>query len=96
MKMLIVIYAGAEPDRVREALECPPVGGYTMMEGAHGVGSTGPRLGTRAWPGESTIFFSFVPDEAAAVAADTVREVQAALPEGEGLHLAVLPLDLVV
>jgi hypothetical protein len=96
MKMLVLIYSGATPDRVTNLLDGLPVEGYTELDRAHGVGRTGRRLGTRAWPGESTVVFTMVQDEDAGPIAAAVRAEAAALPDGERLHLAVLPMDAAV
>ena len=69
MKMLVLTYSGAEPGRVSALLDEAGVPGHTCFEGGHGHGLTGPRAGTRAWPGEVTVCFSVVDDAVAEVAA---------------------------
>ncbi len=96
MKLLLLIYSGATPGRITDLLDGLPVEGYTELDRAHGMGRTGRRLGTRAWPGESTVVFTMVQDGDANAIAAAVRTEAAALPEGERLHLAVLPVETVV
>lgn len=96
MKMLVLIYSGATPGRVTDLLDGLPVEGYTELDRAHGVGRTGRRLGTRAWPGESTVVFTMVKDGDVETIRAAVQAEAAALPDGERLHLAVLPIDAVV
>ena len=91
MKMLVLTYSGADPGRVSTLLDAAGVPGHTRLEGGHGHGLTGPRAGTRAWPGEVTVCFSVVDDALAGVAATHCRTAQ--LPPGERLHVAVLPID---
>lgn len=91
MKMLVLTYSGADPHVVSALLNDAGVPGHTCLEGARGHGLTGPRAGTRAWPGDVTVCFSVVDDALAGVAATCCRAVQ--LPPGERLHVAVLPVD---
>jgi hypothetical protein len=91
MKMLVLTYSGAGPGRVATLLDEAGVPGHTCFEGGRGHGLTGPRAGTRAWPGTVTMCFSVVEDAVAGVAATRCRTAQ--LPPGERLHVAVLPVD---
>ena len=93
MKLLLLIYSGDSPERVTALLDHHQVEGYTELPSAHGAGSTGRRLGTRAWPGRNTVFFSIVPAEAEAAVVAAVHQESARLPEGERLHVAVLPVS---
>lgn len=93
MKMLMMVYSGPNPQRVSSLLDRHHAAGYTEFHNVHGAGATGRREGTRAWPGESSLFVSVVPaaqaDALVASFGDEVRQ----LPAGERLHVAVLPLE---
>lgn len=91
MKMLVLTYGGADPDRVSTLLDAAGVPGHTRLDGGRGHGLTGPRDGTRAWPGEVTVWFSVVDDALAGVAAAECRSAQ--FPPGERLHVAVLSVE---
>jgi hypothetical protein len=91
MKMLVLTYSGAEPGRVATLLDEAGVPGHTCFAEGVGHGLTGPRAGTRAWPGKVMMCFSVVEDALAGVAATRCRAAQ--LPPGERLHVAVLPVD---
>jgi hypothetical protein len=91
MKMLMLTYSGADPVRVSSLLDEAGVPGHTRLDGGHGHGLSGPRAGTRAWPGEVTVFFSVVDDALAGTVSVRGRAVE--LPAGERLHIAVLPVD---
>jgi hypothetical protein len=93
MKMLIVVYSGPSPHRISSLLDNHHAGGYTEFRNVHGAGSTGRREGSRAWPGESTLFFSVVPSEHMAELVATLRKEIPHLPAGERLHVAVLPTE---
>jgi len=91
MKMLMVVYSGSRPQRVSSLLDEYHAGGYTEFRNAHGAGATGKREGSRAWPGESTLFLSVVPEAQSEPLIDTLRAEAARMPAGERLHVAVLP-----
>ena len=93
MKMLMLIYSGSDPQRISSLLDEEHVGGYTEFTGARGSGATGRRDGSRAWPGESTLYLSVVPDEASAGIVERLRGGSMRLPPGERLHVAVLPAE---
>lgn len=92
MKMLMLVYSGANPRRISSLLDAH-ASGYTEFGNGHGTGSTGRHDGSRAWPGESTLFISVVPSPAAESLADALRDASARLPAGERLHVAVLPTE---
>jgi hypothetical protein len=91
MEMLMVVYTGANPQRISRLLDEHHAGGYTEFRNAHGGGATGRREGSRAWPGEATLFLSVTPNEKSGELVETLRAETARLPVGERLHVAVLP-----
>ncbi len=91
MKLLVLTYSGSDPGRVSTLLEQAGVAGHTCIGDARGHGLTGPREGTRAWPGGVTVCFSVVADPIADIAAERCRAAQ--LPTGERLHVAVLAVE---
>jgi hypothetical protein len=93
MKMLMVVYSGSSPSRISSLLDHHHVGGYTEFRNAHGVGTTGKRDGSRAWPGESAVWVSVVPQDRSDELVETLRDATTRLPTGERLHVAVLPTE---
>lgn len=93
LKMLVIIYSGPEPERITTVLDAHPISGYTEFGEVRGVGATGRREGSRAWPGRSTLFMSVVEEEHAATVVRDLREIARRLPEGQRLHVAVLPVE---
>jgi hypothetical protein len=91
--MLMIVYTGANPQRISSLLDAHHAGGYTEFQNARGAGRTGKREGSRAWPGESTLWVSVVPAEQSAELVETLRTDAARMPEGERLHVAVLPTE---
>ena len=93
MKMLMLVYSGSSPRRISSLLDAHHAGGYTEFRNAHGVGSSGRREGSRAWPGESTLYVSVLPAERTDELVATLRDESTRLPAGERLHVAVLPTE---
>ena len=93
MKLLLLIYNGSTPDRISALLETHGARGYTELAHAHGVGTTGRAEGSRAWPGDSSVFFTMVPDDRAAELRSAVRAYRARADAGERLHVATMPLE---
>lgn len=93
MKMLMVVYSGSQPHRISSLLDAHHAGGYTEFRNAHGAGSTGRREGSRAWPGESTLWVSVLPESQSEELVGTLRGESTRLPAGERLHVAVLPTE---
>lgn len=93
MKMFMLMYSGPTPDRVTEILDRHGIHEYTTFEGGHGAGRTGKREGTRAWPGETTVLLSVVAAAHSEALAAALEQESEALPSGERLHLAVLPIE---
>jgi hypothetical protein len=93
MRLLLIIHTGADERRVPALLEAHDVGGCTRLESVHGSGATGRHEGTRAWPGDSTLYMTVVRDEQVEPLRAAVRAEAARLPAAERLHIGVMPLE---
>ena len=93
MKTLLIVYSGPDSRVVEHLLDEHYAGGYTAVGPAHGTGRTGRREGTRAWPGESTVFMSVVPSERVEALTAALVAARASLAPSDRLHVVVLPTD---
>lgn len=93
MKLLLAIYSGSQPRLVPELFDRHGAGGWTELPPAHGVGTTGRREGTRAWPGDARLYMSMVPREQAEALVEALRTESKTLQPGESLHVGVLPME---
>ena len=64
MKMLMIIVDETKKEELEVFLNRSGVQGYTELSHAAGMGESGPRLGSRAFPKTSAVVFSVL-DEAA-------------------------------
>lgn len=92
MKLLMMLYSGHDPQRVAAVLDEHDAHAFTEIDRARGRGSTGRVEGTRAWPGETSVLFTVVPDERVGELEAALRALAAGAP-GERLHVAVLPVE---
>lgn len=93
MRMLWIVYAGPDASRVEATLTRLGAPGWTRLDHAHGAGTHGRVEGTRAWPGEETVFVSVVPVNLASVIGDGLVAEAASLAPGERMHVAVIPVE---
>jgi hypothetical protein len=93
MKLLMMLYTGSTPHRVADVLDAHEAHGFTEIDRAHGRGTTGRVEGTRAWPGESSVFFSIVPDDRVTDLERALRALAIGAAPGERLHVAVVPVE---
>lgn len=66
MKMLMIVIDEAKKEELEVFLEKSGVGGYTEVDHAAGMGATGPRLGSSAFPKTSALVFTVLDDSALA------------------------------
>ncbi|KAB2961902.1 MAG: hypothetical protein F9K16_10555 [Thermoanaerobaculia bacterium] len=73
MKMVMLVVDAAHKEELEVVLERAGVTGYTELAPATGVGTTGPRLGSRAFPDRSAVVFTLVDDAHLEPLVSTVR-----------------------
>ena len=93
MKLVLIMYSGSDPQLVPELLERNGAEGYTEVGRGQGAGTSGRREGTRAWPGNASVWFSIVPADRAQSLMDALRTASGELATGERLHAALMPTD---
>lgn len=64
MKLLLAVVEGSHKEEIETLLQRAGASGYTEIPSALGVGMTGPRLGSRAFPKTSAVIFSAMEDDA--------------------------------
>lgn len=94
LQMLMMIVQSEHREKIESALADHRVVGYTEIPTVYGTGRTGPRLGSRAFPEESSIIFTVIDDA-------NVRELLDAIDEscGEcraGMHTIVWKVERMI
>jgi hypothetical protein len=89
MKLLMILVDADHAADVERLLEASQVPGYTELPSALGKGRTGRKLGTRAFPGSSTIYFVALPDGQCHGLCDELRRLRDSKGPEEGLKAYV-------
>lgn len=71
--MVMLVVDNARKEELEVVLEGAGIAGFTELSRASGLGQTGPRLGSRAFPRTSAVIFSIVGDDALAGLATKLR-----------------------
>jgi hypothetical protein len=74
VKLLMIIVEESRKEELEAYLAQSGVEGFTEISPAVGIGATGPRLGSRAFPRTSAVIFTLVADEALAELQTGIRE----------------------
>jgi hypothetical protein len=86
MKLLLIFVDADHAADVERLLDASDVPGYTEVPNALGKGRTGRKLGTRAFPGSSTLYFVGLPDGECHGLCDELRRLRDAKGPEEGLR----------
>ena len=73
MKLLMLIVDEDKKEELEVFLNRAGVLGYTELPRAIGVGTTGPRLGSRAFPRTSAVIFTVLADETLKQVSEEIR-----------------------
>ena len=96
MNLIMVMCAGEHLADVQRIIDSHEVSGYTEIPNVPGSGATGRRMGTRAYPGTSSIVLTAVPNEVVGTLIEDLRAFAARLRPGEGVRAFVLPVDQMI
>jgi hypothetical protein len=95
MKMLIIFCSDTRLERVREILEGHDVHGYSEAE-VRGSGVSGKHLGTRAWPGVSSLLFSVVGSDKIDELVSALSRFSESCSVEEGFRVLILPVEQMI
>ena len=90
MKMMLIIVDSNRSDIVESTLNAPEVKGFSEITGVLGKGVLGAKMGNRAFPGSSTLYFAAVPKSSCAKLLENLKEVT-----DESAGLKVFSIDTV-
>jgi Nitrogen regulatory protein P-II len=93
--VMILVDADRAPD-VERVLEARGLPGYTEIPQVLGKGHTGRKLGTRAFPGATTLYFTVIPATDVDGLAGELRHLREARGPAEGLRAFTLDTEELV
>jgi hypothetical protein len=85
MKLLLIFVDGDHAKDVERILDEHGAPGYSAFPNVLGKGKTGRKLGTRAFPGSSTLYFVGIGDDGCQGLCDRLKELQRKAGPEEGL-----------
>jgi hypothetical protein len=90
MKLLLIFVDTDHAPDVERILDESHVPGYSEFPTVLGKGATGRKLGSRAFPGSSTLFFLVLPEGDCGGLCERLKELQRGRGPEEGLKAYVL------
>jgi len=90
MKLLLVFVDADHADDVERLLEQADVPGFSEFPNVLGKGKTGRKLGNRAFPGSSTLYFVALPDGECHGLCTELRKLRDTKGPEEGLKAYIL------
>ncbi len=90
MKLLMILVDEACKEEIEVILSRAGVRGFTEIPKAVGIGTTGPRLGSAAFPKTSAVIFTLLEDDEVGRVRDAVRSE---CPAAERAHMITWGVD---
>jgi len=87
MKMLFIFCTSSAVVRVRELIEAHDAHGFTEIPEVRGSGETGRRLGSRAYPGASSIVITAAPEPKAIELIEALARLSETCCPDEGIRV---------
>lgn len=96
MKLIVAFCSSSSLERVRALIDAHEVHGYTEFPETPGSGLTGRHMGSRAWPGTSSVIMTAVEDAKASELLDALARLARECGPDEGLRAMVLPVETMI
>jgi len=96
MKLLLIFVDADHAADVERLLDASGASGYSQFPNVWGKGTTGRKLGSRAFPGSSTLFFVALPDGTCAGLCDELEALRTTKGPEEGLRVFMVDAREVV
>jgi len=96
MKMLMILCSSARLEDAQKIIDGHQVEGYSEILDVRGSGATGKHMGSRAWPGTSSLIFAVLEDAKVEPLLVALKDLAESCTVEEGLRLFVLPVEQMV
>ncbi len=96
MKLLMVLVDSNHQKHVERILNEHNVPGYTELTNVLGKGESGRKLGSRAFPGSNTLFFTAVDKDICETLCADLKSLREQAGREEGLRAFILDAETVV
>ena len=96
MRLLLIVVDSNHKDDVERIMDAQAITGYSEVPTVLGKGETGKKMGSRAFPGSSTLYFTAImPDQCESLCGELKALRDKAGPE-EGLRVFSLDAEMVL
>ena len=85
MKMVLMIVDAGHAENIKHLLQDCDVPGYSELPNVLGMGTTGKKLGSRAFPGSSTLFMVALEEHCVELLSEKLRQLRETNGSSEGL-----------
>jgi hypothetical protein len=96
MKLLMIMVDSNHQEGVEKILDAHEVSGYTELPNVLGKGKSGRKLGSRAFPGSNTLYFTAVGGNMCETLCADLKALDEKTGPEEGLTAFILDTQLVV
>ena len=96
MKLLMIMVDSNHQEDVERILEAHDVPGYTELPNVLGKGVSGKKLGSRAFPGSNTLYFTVIGGDTCKTLCAELQALDARCGPEEGLTAFILDAEKVV
>ena len=96
MKLLMIMVDSNHQEDVDRLLEAHNIQGYTELPNVLGKGASGKKLGSRAFPGSNTLYFTVVDGTICKTLCAELQALDAKCGPEEGLTAFILDAEKVV
>ena len=93
MKLVMMLVDADRAPDLERVLEQRGLPGYTEIPQVLGKGQTGRKLGTRAFPGATTLYFTVIPAAQVGGLSEALRQLRDARGPAEGLRAFTLDTE---
>ena len=96
MKLLLIVVDSNHRDDVEKILEAKAVSGYSEVPTVLGKGMTGKKMGSRAFPGSSTLYFTAIMPDQCESLCGAFKALRDEAGREEGLRVFSLDAEMVL
>ena len=96
MRLLLIVVDSNHKDDVEEILDAQAIQGYSEVPTVLGKGATGRKMGSRAFPGSSTLYFTAINPDQCESLCGAFKALRDEAGREEGLRVFSLDAEIVL
>ena len=96
MRLLLIVVDSNHKEDVEKILDAQAIQGYSEVPTVLGKGETGRKMGSRAFPGSSTLYFTAITGDTCEGLCDELKALKDKAGREEGLKVFTLEAEMVL